>query len=95
MSNENHFLLVVYLKIISCEFNRWWRNVSIVEDLNFTRDRIVESFFYAVGVASEPQQGSMRKWLTKVIESVLIVDDVYDIYGSLAQVQQFTRAIET
>nr|XP_016439779.1 PREDICTED: alpha-farnesene synthase-like [Nicotiana tabacum] len=74
---------------------RWWRNVSIVEDLNFTRDRIVESFFYAVGVASEPQQGSMRKWLTKVIESVLIVDDVYDIYGSLAQVQQFTRAIET
>ncbi|XP_070051746.1 alpha-farnesene synthase-like [Nicotiana tomentosiformis] len=74
---------------------RWWRNVSIVEDLNFTRDRIVESFFYAVGVASEPQQGSMRKWLTKVIESVLIVDDVYDIYGSLDQVQQFTRAIET
>ncbi|XP_016455405.2 alpha-farnesene synthase-like [Nicotiana tabacum] len=74
---------------------RWWMNVSIVEDLSFTRDRIVESFFYAVGVASEPQHGSMRIWLTKVIELVLIIDDVYDIYGSLAQVQQFTRAIET
>ncbi|XP_070023492.1 alpha-farnesene synthase-like [Nicotiana sylvestris] len=74
---------------------RWWRNVSIVEDLSFTRDRIVESFFCAVGVSSEPQHGSMRIWLTKVIELVLIIDDVYDIYGSLAQVQQFTRAIET
>ncbi|XP_075104739.1 alpha-farnesene synthase-like isoform X2 [Nicotiana tabacum] len=73
---------------------RWWRNLSIVEDLSFTRDRIVESFFCAVGVAPEPRHGSMRKWLTKVIELVLIIDDVYDIYGSLAQVQQFTRAIE-
>ncbi|XP_060181723.1 alpha-farnesene synthase-like [Lycium barbarum] len=73
---------------------RWWRNLSIVEDLYFTRDRIVESFFYAVGIASEPQHGSMRKWLTKVIQLILIIDDVYDIYGSLADVQKFTRAIE-
>ncbi|XP_016495043.2 alpha-farnesene synthase [Nicotiana tabacum] len=73
---------------------RWRRNLSLVEDLSFTRDRIVESFFFAVGVAPEPQHGSMRKWLTKVIELVLIIDDVYDIYGSLAQVQQFTRAIK-
>ncbi|XP_060195350.1 alpha-farnesene synthase-like [Lycium barbarum] len=73
---------------------RWWRNLCIVEDLCFTRDRIVESFFYAVGVTSEPQHGSMRKWLTKVIQLILIIDDVYDIYGSLPDVEQFTRAIE-
>ncbi|MCD7447396.1 hypothetical protein HAX54_028468 [Datura stramonium] len=73
---------------------RWWSNLCIVEDLNFTRDRIVESFFFAVGIASEPQHGSLRKWLTKVIQLVLIIDDVYDIYGSLADVQQFTRALD-
>ncbi|XP_059292849.1 alpha-farnesene synthase-like isoform X1 [Lycium ferocissimum] len=73
---------------------RWWRNLCIVEDLSFTRDRIVESFFYAVGVTSEPQHGSMRKWLTKVIQLILIIDDVYDIYGSLPDVEQFTCAIE-
>ncbi|CAN4083877.1 unnamed protein product [Withania somnifera] len=73
---------------------RWWKNLCIVGDLDFTRDRIVESFFYAVGIASEPQHGSMRIWLTKVIQFILIIDDVYDIYGSLADVQQFTHAIE-
>ncbi|MCD9559930.1 hypothetical protein HAX54_018307 [Datura stramonium] len=73
---------------------RWWSNLCIVEDLDFTRDRIVESFFFAVGIASEPQHGSIRKWLAKVIQLVLIIDDVYDIYGSLDDVQQFTRAIE-
>ncbi|KAH0697221.1 hypothetical protein KY290_014663 [Solanum tuberosum] len=73
---------------------RWWRNLCIVESLGFTRDRIVESFFFAVGIASEPEHGSMRKWLTKVIQLILIIDDVYDIYASLTDVQQFTRAIE-
>ncbi|KAM3362563.1 alpha-farnesene synthase [Capsicum galapagoense] len=73
---------------------RWWRNLCIVEDLDFTRDRIVESFFFAAGIASEAQHGSIRKWLTKVIQLILIIDDVYDIYGSLTEVQQFTRAIE-
>ncbi|XP_016558401.1 alpha-farnesene synthase-like [Capsicum annuum] len=72
----------------------WWRNFCIAEDLEFTRDRIVESFFYAVGITSEAQHGSMRVWVTKVIQMVLIIDDVYDIYGSLADIQQFTRAIE-
>uniref|UniRef100_A0A3Q7F4S3 Terpene synthase metal-binding domain-containing protein n=1 Tax=Solanum lycopersicum TaxID=4081 RepID=A0A3Q7F4S3_SOLLC len=51
-------------------------------------------FFYAVGIASEAQHGSIRKWITKVIQLVLIIDDVYDIYASLADVQLFTRAIE-
>ncbi|KAK4711354.1 hypothetical protein R3W88_005867 [Solanum pinnatisectum] len=54
----------------------------------------VESFFFAVGIASEPEHGSMRKWLTKVIQLILIIDDVYDIYGTLADVQQVTVAIE-
>ncbi|PHT26461.1 hypothetical protein CQW23_33926 [Capsicum baccatum] len=76
------------------EVIRWWRNFCIAEDLGFTRDRIVESFFYAVGITSEAQHGSMRVWVTKVIQMVLIIDDIYDIYGSLADIQQFTRAIE-
>ncbi|MCE5166518.1 hypothetical protein HAX54_021087, partial [Datura stramonium] len=67
------------------------RNLDIIEDLFFARDRIVESFFFAVGIASEPQYGSIRKWVTKVFQLVLIIDDVYDIYGALADVQQFAH----
>ncbi|XP_055827027.1 alpha-farnesene synthase-like [Solanum dulcamara] len=73
---------------------RWWINLDIVEDLFFTRDRIVECFFFAGGIASEPQHERIRKWVTKVFQLVLIIDDVFDIYGSLADAQQFTRAID-
>ncbi|KAH0719613.1 hypothetical protein KY285_015644 [Solanum tuberosum] len=106
--NSNNTNIPMLLKLAKLNFNiiqathqndlkdviRWWSNLCIVEDLEFTRDRIVESFFYAVGIASEAQHGSIRKWITKVIQLVLIIDDVYDIYASFADVQQFTRAIE-
>ncbi|KAK4399001.1 Alpha-farnesene synthase [Sesamum angolense] len=76
------------------EVLRWWRNLGISEVLTFTRDRVVESFLWAVGVAYEPQYGSLRKWLTKAISLVLIIDDVYDIYGSNHELHQFTTAVE-
>lgn len=49
---------------------------------------------WAVGVAYEPQHGSLRKWLTKAILLVLIIDDVYDIYGSMDELEQFSIAVE-
>ncbi|KAI3456387.1 hypothetical protein Pfo_013050 [Paulownia fortunei] len=76
------------------EILRWWRNLGLSEVLTFTRDRAVESFLWAVGVAYEPQYGSLRKWLTKAILLVLIIDDVYDIYGSKHELEQFTTAVE-
>ncbi|KAL1560140.1 alpha-farnesene synthase [Salvia divinorum] len=73
---------------------RWWRNLGLLEVLTFSRDRVVESFLWAVGVAYEPQHGSLRKWLTKAILLVLIIDDVYDIYGSIDELEQFSIAVE-
>ncbi|CAA2986555.1 alpha-farnesene synthase-like [Olea europaea subsp. europaea] len=75
------------------EILRWWRNLDLKDTLIFTRDRVVESFLWAVGVAFEPEHGSLRKWLTKVIMFILIIDDVYDIYGSWEELECFTSAV--
>lgn len=73
---------------------RWWRNLELLQVLTFTRDRVVESFLWAVGVAYEPQYSSLRTWLTKAIVLVLIIDDVYDIYASDHELDHFTTAVE-
>lgn len=73
---------------------RWWKNLDLLPVLTFTRDRVVESFLWAVGVAYEPQYASLRKWLTKAIVLVLIIDDVYDIYASKHELDHFTTAVE-
>ncbi|KAE8728660.1 Alpha-farnesene synthase [Hibiscus syriacus] len=76
------------------EISRWWRNLGIMEHLNFTRDRLAESFFCAVGLAYEPQYSCFRKCLTKITTMILIIDDVYDVYGSLQELEQFTEAVD-
>ncbi|KAM7500894.1 hypothetical protein LguiA_025308 [Lonicera macranthoides] len=75
------------------EILRWWRNLGLAESLSFTRNRIVESYLWAVGVAFEPREGSLRKWLAKVTKMIIIIDDIYDVYGSLEELEHFTAAV--
>ncbi|KAK9268057.1 hypothetical protein L1049_010496 [Liquidambar formosana] len=76
------------------EISRWWRNLGLIENLSFTRDRLVESFLWTVGLTFEPRSRCFRKWLTKVINLILIIDDVYDIYGSFEELESFTKAVD-
>ena len=65
-----------------------------MEHLNFTRDRLAESFLCAAGLAYGPQYSCFRKCLTKITTMILIIDDVYDVYGSLEELEQFTDAVD-
>lgn len=67
--------------------------MRLIEHVSFSRDRIVESFLWSVGVAFEPQHSNFRNWLTKAITFIIVIDDVYDIYGSLKHLQVFTDAV--
>jgi alpha-farnesene synthase len=64
-----------------------------MENLSFARDRLAESFMCSMGVAFEPKYTFLRKWLTKVINLIVIIDDVYDVYGTLEELKHFTNAV--
>ncbi|XP_074307587.1 (E,E)-alpha-farnesene synthase-like [Silene latifolia] len=76
------------------EMSRWLKNLGLIDDIKFSRDRLVETFSWTVGIAFEPQHSLLRKCLTKVVTLVLVLDDLYDIYGSLEELKYFTRAVE-
>ncbi|GMI79755.1 terpene synthase 03 [Hibiscus trionum] len=76
------------------EMTRWWIGTGLVNKLNFARDRLMECFFWSVGVVSKPQFRSCRKSLTKVASLVTIIDDVYDVYGTLDELELFTDAVQ-
>ncbi|KAL3714802.1 hypothetical protein ACJRO7_006668 [Eucalyptus globulus] len=75
------------------EMSRWWNDVSLARNLNFVRDRLMECFFWAAGVADEPTLANCRKRLTKVTSLITIMDDVYDVYGTLDELELFTDAV--
>ncbi|CAI0396216.1 unnamed protein product [Linum tenue] len=75
------------------ELNRWWKELGLPEKLEFARDRLNESFQWAVSLIQEPQFSYCRKIMSKLVCLVNVVDDVYDVYGSMDELQRFTAAI--
>ncbi|KAG8373897.1 hypothetical protein BUALT_Bualt11G0073000 [Buddleja alternifolia] len=76
------------------DVTRWWKALDFKNKLPFVRDRVVESFFWAVSDYFEPQYHLSRKFLTKAIAMITAVDDIYDNYGSMDDLELFTNAVE-
>jgi (-)-germacrene D synthase len=73
---------------------RWWKECNFSRELPFIRDRVVECYFWILGVYFEPEYLLARRILTKVIAMTSIIDDIYDVYGTLEELELFTEAIE-
>ncbi|KAF5475195.1 hypothetical protein F2P56_007025 [Juglans regia] len=75
------------------EVSRWWRSTGLGE-LSFVRDRVVENFLWTVGVSFEPQFGFVRRLLAMLGALITIIDDAYDVYGTLEELELFTEVVE-
>ncbi|KAL4619516.1 hypothetical protein ACB092_06G084700 [Castanea dentata] len=74
--------------------SRWWKDLDFTNKLSFTRDRVVECYFWILGVYFEPQYSIARKILTKIICMASTIDDIYDAYGTYDELELFTGAIK-
>ncbi|WRX28086.1 Terpene synthase [Theobroma cacao] len=76
------------------KISRWWKDLDFKRQLPFARDRLVEGYFWILGVYFEPQYSFARQILTKAIVMASTMDDIYDAYGTFEELQLFTKAIE-
>ncbi|KAG6689506.1 hypothetical protein I3842_11G178800 [Carya illinoinensis] len=76
------------------KITRWWKDLDFATKLPFARDRVVECFLWIVAVYFEPRHSPERKILTKIIAMASTIDDIYDAYGTLEELEIFTETIE-
>ncbi|XP_047956328.1 germacrene A synthase-like isoform X2 [Salvia hispanica] len=76
------------------QVSRWWRELGLMSKLPYTRDRMVECFFWAMAMHPEPQYSRARATLSKSIAIASVLDDTYDAYGTIEELEVFTKAIE-
>ncbi|XP_050218835.1 (-)-germacrene D synthase-like [Mercurialis annua] len=77
-----------------CDITKWWKELDFANKLPFARDRVVECYFWILGVYFEPQFTQARRILTKVIALTTIIDDIYDVFGTPEELELFTDAIQ-
>ncbi|KAK9137637.1 hypothetical protein Sjap_008231 [Stephania japonica] len=92
-ANHNAFELIS-MERVRYYNNRWWKKLDFALKLPFARDRIVECYFWIVGTYYEPSYALARLFLTKATVLTSVVDDIYDIYGTIDELKLFTDAFE-
>nr|BBE38032.1 alpha-selinene synthase [Freesia hybrid cultivar] len=88
-----HLLQLVHREELK-SISEWWKSSGLIEKLNYARDRVAECYFWALGVYYEPCYSRARKMLTKVLLQFSLMDDTYDAYGTLEELQLYTKAIQ-
>nr|BBO53759.1 putative delta-cadinene synthase [Scoparia dulcis] len=76
------------------ELYRWWKGLDVESKLPYIRDRMVETYFWILGIYFEPKYAVARKILSKVQAMASILDDTYDAYGIYEELKILTEAIE-
>ncbi|KAL6888556.1 hypothetical protein ACP4OV_009582 [Aristida adscensionis] len=79
------------LKIIT----RWWRNLQLESNISFSRDRIVECYFWMAGTYFEPCYSRARIILTLVMAIIGVMDDLYDVYATSEECELLTKCMES
>ncbi|KAL0549951.1 hypothetical protein IC582_014446 [Cucumis melo] len=74
--------------------SKWWDDYGFAEKLSFARNRIVEGYFFALGIFFEPQLSTARLIMTKIIAIGSVLDDIYDVYGTFEELKLLTLAFE-
>lgn len=72
----------------------WWKQTCLAENLPFARDRVVECYFWTLGGLFEPRYGYSRIMATKSNAFITIIDDIFDVYGTLEELQLLNNVIQ-
>ncbi|KAD1930831.1 hypothetical protein E3N88_00789 [Mikania micrantha] len=76
------------------EVNRWWEHLGLSTQPGYVRDRHIECFLWTFGLLPEPSFSRCRIEIAKTIAILLVIDDIYDTYGSYDDLVLFTKAIQ-
>ncbi|KAF2290963.1 hypothetical protein GH714_017500 [Hevea brasiliensis] len=74
--------------------SRWSRDLNVTHKYPYARDRIVETYEWALGSICEPQFGASQLTIAKYVQVETVLDNIYDAYGTLDELYRFIAAFE-
>ncbi|KAL2331549.1 hypothetical protein Fmac_019130 [Flemingia macrophylla] len=90
---DYNILQSVHQKEIA-HITKWWRKSNFVTKVPYARDRLVESYLWSLATSYKLECSNRRMFMGKLIAVVALLDDTYDDYGTVQELELFTKAIE-
>jgi Terpene synthase family, metal binding domain len=72
---------------------RWWKDLGLIRELTFARDQIQKWYLWSMTVLPGPQFSKHRLEITKATSFIYLIDDIFDIMGTVEELTLFTQAI--
>uniref|UniRef100_A0ACD5TSJ9 Uncharacterized protein n=1 Tax=Avena sativa TaxID=4498 RepID=A0ACD5TSJ9_AVESA len=76
------------------ELSVWWRDLYDTVNLKYSRDRMVEIYFWSCGMIPEEELSRARLMFAKAFGIVSILDDTYDVHATAEECRILTEAMQ-
>ncbi|CAJ2655848.1 unnamed protein product [Trifolium pratense] len=73
---------------------KWWNKSDFGTKVPYARDRVVEGYFWLLAFSYEPRNSTARKLGSKLILCISLLDDTYDAFATVEELEIFTQAIQ-
>nr|WCC60121.1 terpene synthase [Pityopsis ruthii] len=77
----------------SGQISKWWKDLGLGQELTRARDQPLKWYLWSMAALTNPNLSWQRVFLTKTISLIYIMDDIFDVYGTIEELTLFTEAI--
>ncbi|KAG4124068.1 hypothetical protein ERO13_D10G017700v2 [Gossypium hirsutum] len=74
--------------------SNWWKQLGLAKELEFARDQPMKWYIWSMACLTDPTLSEQRIDLTKPISLIYIIDDIFDVYGTLDELTLFVQVVE-
>ncbi|KAG2689679.1 hypothetical protein I3760_09G149700 [Carya illinoinensis] len=75
------------------QISKWWGDLGLAKELKFARNQPLKWYICSMVCLVDPDLSDERVELTKPISLIYIIDDIFDVHGTLEELTLFTEAI--
>lgn len=72
---------------------RWWTELGLANELKYARNQPLKWYIWSLACLTDPTLSEERVEFTKPISFIYLIDDIFDVYGTLDELTLFTEVV--
>ncbi|KAL3740487.1 hypothetical protein ACJRO7_021724 [Eucalyptus globulus] len=75
------------------QVSNWWKELGMAKELKCARDQPMKWYMWPMAILTETGLSQERVLVTKPISFIYIIDDIFDVYGTIEDLTAFTDVV--